>query len=156
MERAKPVAHRSCSGVAVEERPVSGAGASCTEIGSARSGESGNDNFSGASRFGMPAARSGSLVEHGLSALTVSSLAGVPIGGAATVCACTPHIGAAANALLAQPSEITHATKVLSRTNQTRRKQFAEDMPSSQYRSAGSVPRVSSRTTRGGWRAFPG
>jgi hypothetical protein len=55
-------------------------------------------------------------------------LVGVPIGGAATVCAWTPHIGAAANALCAQASDNTNADQVHSRTNQTCREFVAESI----------------------------
>ena len=54
-----------------------------------------------------------------LKAESESELAGVPIGGAATVCARTPHIGAAADALDTQPSASTNAASVHSRTNQS-------------------------------------
>jgi len=88
------------------------------KIGSARIGRSGKLSFSGASRWGVLAMRSGEPSWHGLPALTESELAGVPIGGAATVCARMPHIGTAADALEAQPRHNTNAVSVHSRTNQ--------------------------------------
>ena len=89
-------------------------------MGRARIGVSGSTNFWGASRFGTPAARSGALCSHGFSAFKAAVLVGEPIGGAATVCACTPHIGAAANALCAQPSESRNERRVLSRIHHKR------------------------------------
>ena len=94
---------------------------SCGKIGKARIGSSGRLTFSGASRCGTFAKRSGERSSHGLPALTESELAGVPIGGAAMVSARMPHIGAAACAIDTQPSESTNAVSVHSRTNQSRR-----------------------------------
>jgi len=91
-------------------------------MGNARIGSSGKLSFSGASRCGVPAMRSGERPSHGLPALTESELAGVPIGGAATVCARAPHIGTAADALSAQASDSTNAVRAHSRTNQSRRR----------------------------------
>jgi len=88
-------------------------------MGSARTGSSEKFSCSGASRCGTPARRSGECSSQRLPALTESELAGVPIGGAATVCARTPHIGAAADALDTQPSASTNAASVHSRTNQS-------------------------------------
>jgi len=118
MVRAKPVASSSCSGAAELTRPVIGHGASRGRIGSARIGSSGTLSFSGASRCGTFARRSGKRSSHGLPALNESELAGVPIGGAAIVSARMPHMGAAACASETQPSESTNAVKVQSRTNQ--------------------------------------
>jgi hypothetical protein len=75
-------------------------------------------SFSGASRCGAFAKRSGERSLHGLPALTESELAGVPIGGAAIVSARMPHIGAAACASETQLNESTNAVKVQRRTNQ--------------------------------------
>lgn len=60
--------------------------------------------------------------------LTESEFAGVPIGGAATVCARTPHIGADAAALETQPSDSTNAARVHNRTSQSCRGWVAERM----------------------------
>jgi len=118
MERAKPVASNSCSGRAVLTRAVIGQGASAGKIGNARIGSSGKLNFSGASRCGVLAILSGKRSSQGVPALTESELAGVPIGGAATVCARMPHIGALAQALETQPRDNTKAARVQRRTNQ--------------------------------------
>jgi len=108
------------------------------KIGKARIGSSGKLNFSGASRCGTPATRSGERSSHGLPALTESELAGVPMGGAAIVCARMPHIGTAADACETQPSANTNAVRVHSRTNQSCRVWIAEGM--------GSTAGQSSRT----------
>ena len=112
--------------------------------GSARIGESVKVSFSGASRCGTPAARIGEPSSLGQPALSASELAGVPMGGAATVCAWTPHIGTAAAALETQPSDSTNAVKVHSRTNQSRRECVVwERMPEA----AGSLAGRPRRTT---------
>jgi len=118
MLRAKPVASSSCSGSAELTRPMIGQSASRGKIGSARIGSSGMLSFSGASRCGTFASRSGERSSHGRPALNESELAGVPIGGAAIVSARMPHIGAAACASETQPSDSTNAVKVQRRTNQ--------------------------------------
>jgi hypothetical protein len=87
-------------------------------MGSARIGSSGKLNLSGASRCGVPASCSGERSSHGRPALTESELAGVPIGGAATVCARMPHIGTAAAARETQASDNTNVVSAHSRTNQ--------------------------------------
>ncbi len=91
------------------------------KMGNARIGSSGRLSFSGASRCGAPATPSNERSSHGPPALTESELAGVPMGGAATVCARTPHMGAAAAALETHASDSTNAVRVHSRTNQSRR-----------------------------------
>ncbi len=80
-----------------------------------------------------------------------SELAGVPIGGAATVCARTPHIGAAAAALEIQPSDSTNAARVHSRTNQSCRVWVAGGMG----RARGSLVGRLHDTTRGLAATFP-
>jgi len=119
MERANPVASSSCSGNAGVTRPMTGEAASRGKIGSARIGSSGKFSFSGASGRGVFANCSGERSSQGPPALRESELAGVPIGGAATVCARMPHIGAAADALETQAHESTNAVSAHSRTNQT-------------------------------------
>jgi len=119
MERAKPLARSSCSEAAVLTRAATGHEHSRGKIGKARIGNSGKLSFSGASRCGTPATRSGPRSVQGPPAVTASELAGVPIGGAITVCARAPHIGAAASAIETQPSDNTNAVRVHSRTNQT-------------------------------------
>lgn len=57
--------------------------------------------------------RSSALGSQGL-ALKLAELAGVPIGGAATVCARLPHMGTAARALETQVSANTNANRVQS------------------------------------------
>jgi hypothetical protein len=143
IERGKPVAHSSCSAAAAESRPFTGAAASRGKTGRARIGDSGSTNFWGASRFGTPAARSGALCSHGFSTFKLSVLVGEPIGGAATVCACTPHIGTAADALCAQPSESRNERRVLIRIHQMRREQFAEGIPKTHYEPEARGSRVS-------------
>jgi hypothetical protein len=120
MERAKPVASSSCSAAAALTRAPTGHVEIRGKMGSARIGSSGKLSFSGASRCGVPAIPSSERSPHGPPALTESELAGVPIGGAATVCARTPHIGTAADALETQASDSTNAVRVHSRTNQSR------------------------------------
>jgi len=107
---------------------VIGQGASRAKIGKARIGSSGKLSFSGASRCGVLATRSGERSSHGFPALTESELAGVPIGGAATVSARMPHIGALAQALEVDPSDNTNAARVHRRTNQAFRVWVAEGM----------------------------
>jgi len=121
MERAKPVASSSCSAAAVFTRAATGHVARHGKTGSARIGSSGKLSFSGASRCGVLAKPSSERSSHVPGALTESELAGVPMGGAATVCARTPHIGTAADALETQASDSTNAVRVHSRTNQSRR-----------------------------------
>ncbi len=87
-------------------------------MGSARIGSSGKLSFSGASRGGVPVSCSSERASQGASAPTESELAGVPMGGAATVWARAPHIGTAAAALETQAKASTNAVKVHSRTNQ--------------------------------------
>ena len=88
MLRAKPVAGTSCLAAALESRAAAGQGPKCGSKGSARIGSSGKLSWLGASRFGAPSARSGTRSSrHGFTALSASVLVGVPIGGAATVCA---------------------------------------------------------------------
>lgn len=118
MERAKPVASSSCSEAAVFTRAVTGHAAMRGKMGSARIGSSGKLSFSGASRGGAPPSRSGERSSQGVPALTESELAGVPIGGAAMVCARAPHIGTAADALETHANDSTNAVTVHSRTNQ--------------------------------------
>jgi hypothetical protein len=98
------------------------------KMGSARIGSSGKLSLSGASRCGMPATLSAVRSSHGPPALTESELAGVPMGGAAMVCARRPHIGAAADALAVHASDSTNAVRVHSRTNQCCRVWVAEGM----------------------------
>jgi hypothetical protein len=91
-------------------------------------GSSGRLNLSGASRWGFPAICSGERSSQGLPALTESELAGVPIGGAATVCARMPHIGTAAAALETHASDSTNVVSAHSRTNQVFRVWNAKGM----------------------------
>lgn len=100
-------------------------------------------SFSGASRCGAFATRSGEWSLHGLPALSESELVGVPIGGAATVCARMPHIGADACALDTQASDSTNAVRVQSRTSQAFRVCLAEGMSR-----AGQSSRTPSRHNR--------
>ena len=95
---------------------MTGHEASRGSVGNARVGSSGKLSFSGASRWGTPLACSGLDCWQGLPALSESSLAGVPIGGAAIDWPRAPHMGAAANAEDAQPSDNTNAVRVHRRT----------------------------------------
>jgi len=119
MVRAKPVASNSCSSSAGVTRPLTGQGASRSKIGNARIGSSGMLDFSGASGRGEFAINNDAGSPQGAPALNESELAGVPIGGATTVCARIPHIGAAADARVTQPKDSTNAASVQRRTNQT-------------------------------------
>ena len=89
-----------------------------SKLGSARIGSSGKLSFSGASRCGTPATRSGERSSQGVPALTESELAGVPMGGAATVCARMPHMGTAADALETHARDSTNVVIAHSRTSQ--------------------------------------
>lgn len=120
MERSKPVASSSCSGAAVEARPSKGHSGKLGNAGNALGGSSLlRLAFSGASRCGTPTARSKSRGWQPSPALIESVLVGVPMGGAITLCAYTPHIGTAVTAAASETQAIanTNAVSVHRRTN---------------------------------------